>query len=245
MSNTLTFRKHKIINEWRDPNDEDRLWTRTNNDPTLLCLPPEYDWYLENKGKIYRIQKSANKFSWCLFVDDKRSPWGWDQDGDYVRTLVLCRNGDRAEAIRRAKKLLPNESAFWVEDEVHREKRPGDDAFDAWFNAVTKSKPKKNKIKRRCKWAIGMMTMMLRGRIQNVNNTLLANHQHLPYFLEDLKEMICQSEFSIQDQTEEDSTCDWLPVIKESLLEAKELVVVANRFLIKLNNTEAKANDST
>jgi hypothetical protein len=146
MNKVLNFRKHKIVKEWRDPNDGNRLWVRTSDDLNLLCLPPEYDSYLEKNGILFRIEKSPNNFSWCLYLDDISYPRGWDQPGHYVRTLVLCRNGDRAEAIKRAQKICPDASVFWVGDSSRKESLPGDEAFEKWFNQIATKKDKTSKM---------------------------------------------------------------------------------------------------
>jgi hypothetical protein len=243
---TTPFRKHKVLKQWRNPEDEDRLWTRTNDDEGVLCLPPEYDWYLKNRGILYRVEKSPNNFSWCLYADDKENPVGWDQSGYYVKTLVLCRNGDRAEALRRARIHLPNESAFWVADEAKQERRPEDDAFDAWFNEIVKNVKTKKRKKLLCPYAIGMMTSMLLGGIANVRDCLnhpdkyiLPDFSNLKHFIETLTERIKLSELSIIDHKEDSDVIvvSWFPVLEESLAEAKKIIVDARRFLMRFNQT--------
>lgn len=110
---------------------EDRILRRSVDLPMTICLPDEFAAYLKRKGHVYRIDKSHSEFAWVLTVDD--GTWGWDQRGFYCQTLLLCHNGTLADAIDRAKKLLPDETAFFVGESYITDRTAEDDAFEEWM----------------------------------------------------------------------------------------------------------------
>lgn len=102
--------------------------------PMTICLPVEFDDYLRRHKHVYRIDKSHSDFSWVLTVDD--GTWGWDQRGFYCQTLLLCRNGTLADALERAKKLLPEEKAFFVGEAYTMDREADDDLFEEWMDSL-------------------------------------------------------------------------------------------------------------
>lgn len=127
----IEFPTHKYATSQRW---EDRTLRRGVELPMTICLPVEFEYYLGRYKHVYRIDKSHSDFSWVLTVDD--GTWGWDQRGFYCQTLLLCRNGTLADALERAKKLLPEEKAFFVGEAYTMDREADDDLFEEWMDSL-------------------------------------------------------------------------------------------------------------
>ncbi len=134
--NVFKLPTHRRIESHTDTDDGDRLFTKTIHHPNIITLPIEYESYLKRRGTIYRVELSQSGHSWILSVDSSNDHAGWDQPGWYLKTLVLRRNGNLEEAVRRARSLLPDEPAFFVQDGFLQERLSDDDAFDKWFSSL-------------------------------------------------------------------------------------------------------------
>jgi hypothetical protein len=125
------------------------------------------------------------------------------------------------------------------------QKRPEDAAFDEWYNSLSTIdlNPKKKNGKRRCPYAIGMMFLMLGGGMQNLRERMdkyseFKIYQDIfPKTLEELKEKIRLSHLALLDRIEDNPHCEWINPLKAKIVEADALLVVGNRFLMKVANS--------
>lgn len=117
----------------RDRLDHGAEYIKTMHLPKVISLPSEFNFYLKKFKRVYRIELSHSTKRWVLTTDEGR--WGWDQRGDYVRTLCSAighrLHGDFLNALFIAQRLYPNEAAFFCPELM--EFKPNDPEFDNWF----------------------------------------------------------------------------------------------------------------
>jgi hypothetical protein len=110
----------------QDAGKSDGFWMKTYHHPEAISLPVEYEALLKQNGRVYRIEKSNSGLRWVLTVDD--GTWGWDQKGDYVRTL---KGHTLEQALEDALEKCWELGPFFLPDAVEWES--GDPNFKRWL----------------------------------------------------------------------------------------------------------------